>query len=314
MGRSRTHLKSKVLKIIFFGTPDYVFPVLDALHTNFQLVAVVTQEPKQAGRKMEKVASPVESWAKTHGVPVIYNFTSQKLPTADVAVVASFGIIIPVKTIDHFQGRIINIHPSLLPKYRGASPVQAAILSGENETGVTFIQMDEKLDHGPIAQQITEPILPTDTLQTLRARLFQLSAHEVSPLVHRTAEGKLKVTQQDHKCATFTRTIKKEDSYIDPKYIKAAITAKSQSESISFSFLKETSFALTPELIERLVRSMNPWPLVWTHITIGTSKKRLMILQAHVSEGKLLLDQVQLEGKNPVLWKQFTEGYPKARF
>src|SRR5437879_3001617 len=110
-------------KIIFFGTPEYVIPVLESLHKHYKIVGVVTQPPKLVGRKQIRTFSHVDNWAHKHKIPVITSL-SEVLPEAKLGVVASYGKIIPKSVIDHFGSGILNIHPSLLPKYRGASPIQ----------------------------------------------------------------------------------------------------------------------------------------------------------------------------------------------
>src|SRR5688572_6648077 len=112
-----------MLKVIFFGTPDYVLPVLEDLYKYHKLVAVVTQPPRLAGRKQIKTFSPVDHWAHKRKIPV-FTELREKLPEANLGVVAAYGKIIPKHTIEHFTNGILNIHPSLLPKYRGASPIQ----------------------------------------------------------------------------------------------------------------------------------------------------------------------------------------------
>src|SRR5581483_6897875 len=112
-----------MLKVIFFGTPDYVIPILENLHKYYKVVGVVTQPPKLAGRHQEKTFSAVDTWAYKHKLNIIH-FWDQELPPADLGVVASYGKIIPQEIINHFKYGILNIHPSLLPKYRGASPIQ----------------------------------------------------------------------------------------------------------------------------------------------------------------------------------------------
>ena len=289
MGGSRACLTSEIMKIIFFGTPEYVLPVLTALDKVYEVVCVVTQKPKEVGRKKFITRSAVDNWAYKHKIPVLYDF--EKIPPADLGVVAAYGKIIPESIIHNLKFGILNVHPSLLPKYRGASPVQAAILSKDSETGVSIIKMDEEIDHGPIVSQFREDILSDDTTGTLGARLFQRSADVLVALIKPYLEGKIKPRLQNHKEATFTHLIKKQDGFID---------------------LKKTS----PQEAERFIRAMQPWPGAWTQIKLERDKVtkllRLKILKAHLQENELILDEVQLEGKNPVSWKQFKEAYPNA--
>jgi methionyl-tRNA formyltransferase len=286
------------MKIVFLGTPDYVLPVLEALHKKFRgrhgespIAAVVTQRPRPTGRKQLLTYSPVDTWAHKRDIPIYFN--SQDLIKdniqADLGVLAAYGEILPQEVISFFPHGILNIHPSLLPKYRGASPVQGAILNGDHETGVTIMKVDEKMDHGAIVSQFKEDIFPEDTTGTLRERLFNRSTEVICELIEPYLAGKIKAREQNHEEATFTKTLKKEDGFIDLTKIK-------------------------PEEAERFVRAMNPWPSAWTRVKMGSQEKRLRILKASLKEEKLILEEVQLEGKNVVSWKEFKQGYPEAKF
>ncbi|KKS79948.1 MAG: Methionyl-tRNA formyltransferase [Candidatus Woesebacteria bacterium GW2011_GWC1_43_10b] len=213
-------------------------------------------------------------------------------PSCDLGVLAAYGKIIPKDVILNTKYGIFNIHPSLLPKYKGASPVQAAITNGEQTTGVTIIKMDEKLDHGPILSSFREDINPDDTTGSLRERLFQRSAQFVVDLIPNYLSGKIKPKKQDHAKATLTKILKREDGFIDAE-----------------------RFTSEARKVERLIRAMQPWPGAWTYVNLGQNlKKRLKILQAHLENGKLLLDKVQLEGKTPVSFEEFKRGYPDFEF
>ena len=311
------------MKIVFFGTPDYVLPVLAKIHKSFvsgpgksPIVAVVTQNPKPTGRKQILAYSPVDSWAHERSIPVFYSpkeFLKSALK-ADLGILAAYGEIIPKEVINFFPHGILNIHPSLLPKYRGASPVQAAILSGETETGVTIIKIDEFLDHGPIVSQFKEEVSASDTLETLRAKLFERASEVLVKLIEPYLKGKIKKREQNHKEATSSTLVKKEHGFIPSKYLEAALEGKSLKEAWSIPFIKDYSLHPTPYTLDCFIRAMDPWPSAWTTAKIDSNKKRLKILKGHLTEGNLILDLVQLEGKNPVSWKQFKEAYPACRF
>lgn len=285
MGGSGNFMTSDT-KVIFFGTPDYSVPVMDALYKNYKLVAVVTQAAKLVGRKQIRTFSPVDNWAHKRKIPVFTSFEDQ-LPEASFAVVASFGKIIPEKIIKHFPNGILNIHPSLLPKYRGASPIQYQIIDGIKETGVTIIKMDAKMDHGPIISQITDEIKDNDTNETLRKRLFEKSVEILMELLPNYLAGKINPKEQNHDDATFTKMISREEGYVDL-----------QKDDIN--------------LIDRKFRALSPWPGIFTSVKIDDRNLRLKILKMHLDEGKLVLDKVQLEGKKAVLYKQFIQAYPEA--
>lgn len=333
------------MNIIFFGTPDYVVPVLDTLHKTFRpkvgkspIIAVVTQAPKPSGRNKILQYSAVDAWAHKKNIPILFDPEKVKDFDAQIGVLASYGAIIPKSVIDHFPYGIINIHPSLLPKYRGASPVQAAIAAGETQTGSTFMLLDEKLDHGSIVSQFKEEILPDDTAQTLRNRLFERSSDVLTGLIPAYLQGKTKPKAQDHNKAVITRQIKKEDAFIPPEFINASLhglTFRPKGETFSdwkLPFIKDFEFKPAPEAVERFIRAMQPWPVAWTTINVGEGvTKRLIIHKSHLepiighqtpttkhnspnTNHKLVLDEVQLEGKGIVTWQQFSEGYPEANF
>ena len=282
------------MKIVFFGTPDYVLPVLSAIHKKFvtgpgvsPIVAVVTASPKPVGRRQILTYSPIDKWAHEHKIPIFYrakDFLERRIE-ADFGVLASYGEIIPPGVINSFPKGILVIHPSLLPKFRGASPIPAAIINGETKTGVTIFKMDEKVDHGQIISQFKEDILPDDNGETLRNRLFEKSADVLIELIEPYLRNKIVPRVQDDSEATFTKITKKDDGKVD--------LGKDD-----------------PNEIERKLRAFYPWPGVWTLV----NGKRLKILKAHLENGKLIPDEVQLEGKNPVSWKQFNEAYPNLTF
>jgi methionyl-tRNA formyltransferase len=277
------------LKIVFFGTPDYVLPILTSLHKKFvtgpgisPIVAVVTQSPKPMGRKQFLTYTPIDKWAHEHKLPIHHSSRELSIDKVDVdlGILASYGEIIPKEVIKLFPKGILVIHPSLLPKYRGASPVPASIINGDTKTGVTIFKMDEKVDHGQIVSQFKEEIMPTDTGESLRNRLFARSADVLVELIEPYLKGKVIPRPQNDAEATFTKIIVREDGKVDLK-------------------------SDDPITIERKLRAYYPWPGIWTLV----DGKRLKILKAHLENEKLVLDEVQLEGKNPVSWKQFIEAY-----
>ncbi|PIU71772.1 methionyl-tRNA formyltransferase, partial [Candidatus Woesebacteria bacterium CG06_land_8_20_14_3_00_39_27] len=199
------------MKIIFFGTPEYVVPILAKLAKRHEIVAVVTQPPKPVGREQFKKYSPVDDWVYKRDIKILRDLDTKQFPDADLGVCAAYGKIIPQKVIGLFKFGILNIHPSLLPKYRGASPISEAIKNGDTESGVTIIKMDEKMDHGPIITFFKEEILPDDTTESLRERLFERSADVLIQLIPAYISGKVKPKEQNHNEATFTKVLTRED-------------------------------------------------------------------------------------------------------
>jgi methionyl-tRNA formyltransferase len=288
------------MKIVFFGTPEYVLPILTRLHKEFvtgpgksPIVAVVTQSPKPIGRKQYLSYSPIDRWAHEHKISTFYSSADllKAKPDVEIGILASYGEIIKKDVIDLFPQGILVVHPSLLPTYRGASPVPEAIKNGDEITGVTILRMDEKLDHGPIVSQFKEDVLASDTSDVLRNRLFEKSAEVLVETIMPYIQGKIKLKKQDEEAATYTKLVTKQDGFIDLKE-KSGVEA------------------------ERFIRAMHPWPGAWTLLHFpGASEgqaKRLKLLKSHLDEaGKLILDEVQLEGKLPVTAKQFVSAYPQ---
>ncbi|KKP47950.1 MAG: Methionyl-tRNA formyltransferase [Candidatus Woesebacteria bacterium GW2011_GWA1_33_30] len=270
------------MKIVFFGTPDYVLPVLDLLNKYHEIVAVVTQSPKPVGREKTIEYSAVDKWAYKKDIKILSELDIQKFPQAHLGVCAAFGMIIPQTTLDHFKHGILNIHPSILPKYRGASPIQSAITNLDKTTGVSIIKMDEKMDHGPVLSSFKTDILLTDTFETLSVRLFELASEFLINLIPNYSKGKIKLKPQDETQATYCKIIKKQDGFVD---------------------LEKDD----PKQIEAKLRAYYPWPGIWTLLRQDSSgqAKRLKVLKCHLENSELVLDKVQLEGKNPVSFKQF---------
>ena len=321
------------MKIVFFGTPDYVVPILENLHKAFKargespITSVVTQEPKLTGRDQVKTFSPVDKWAYEHKKPIFFDPSDvvNNNISADIGILASYGKIIPESVINHFRYGIVNIHPSLLPLWRGSSPIQASIVSGEKITGVTFMKLDPLLDHGPIISQFKDEILPTDNTFSLRSRLFKRASEAIPSLITAYTAGKIKVKVQEHKQATFTRQLKKEDGFIPPNLVELVIRGQRLEKEWEIPWMKvnDNAYSLqsTADSINNFIRAMDPWPGSWTYVQLNSKSearnpKRLKILKAHVEEKSnvIVLDSVQLEGKSPVTWKQFSEGYPEAIF
>lgn len=297
------------MKIIFFGTPDYVIPILEKLHKYHEIVAVVTQSPKPMGREKKLTYSAVDTWAYKKHIPKFFEYS--ELPDADMGVCASFGMIIPKIILDKFKYGIINIHPSLLPNFRGSSPIQATLISGINPTGVSIIKMSEKMDQGPVLTQFKEEVFEDDTNESLRNRLFEKSAQILVEMIPAYVEGKIKLKHQDEEKATFTTMIKKDDAYIPLEYLKNAMEINLSTEKWNIGFMKNYSVVPNAKTIDQFIKAMGFWPIAWTKITIRGKESRLKILSSHINEesGYLELDEVQLEGKKPASWKQFKGAY-----
>jgi methionyl-tRNA formyltransferase len=236
------------IKIVFFGTPAYAVPSLEALANDarYEIVLVVTQPDRPAGRGRNLQAPPVKLCAERLGIstyqPASLREAAARLPlaaaAADVFVVAAYGLIFGSKTLALPRFACLNLHASLLPAYRGASPVAAAILSGDTITGVSLMMMETGLDTGPVVDRVVVPIAPSDTAESLTARLGDAAAHLVVSSIPEFLRGELQPRPQDVAAATKTRPLIKDDGWLN---------------------WRDTAIHL-----DRRVRAMWPWPRAWT--------------------------------------------------
>ncbi|HUW21626.1 MAG TPA: methionyl-tRNA formyltransferase [Candidatus Bathyarchaeia archaeon] len=291
---------TKKSAIFFFGQDWRSAIILAKIlkSENCRITAVITLPEKSRTGEKKPLPNPVRRLADKYRLAT-FNLTDLSLAImtskyrGDIGILASFGAKIPQEIINLFPKGILVIHPSLLPKYRGTTPVQAAILAGDSETGVTIFKMDKLFDHGPILAQCKEKIRPDDTTPVLQKRLFSLGAEMLIALLSDYLRGKLKLRSQNHSQATCTIRLTRSAGKINWQ---------------------------RPDIeIERLTRAMSPWPGTWTEVKVKSQKtkikeiKRLKILKAHLERNRLVLDQIQLEGKKPVGWAQFQKGYPEAK-
>ena len=297
------HDMAESIRILFLGTPDFAVPSLRALvaQPDMEIVLVVTQPDRPAGRGRALQPPSVKMAALELGLP-IWQPTSLRgaeveerfrLVSPAVGVVVAYGELIPRRLLELVPHGFLNVHPSLLPRYRGASPIQTALLNGDEMTGVTVILLTPELDAGPIVRQVAVPILPEDTGQTLSSRLAALAAEILPETVRDWVKGKIAAVPQDEQQATYTRPLSKEDGRVD--------------------------WSLPAERIERAIRALQPWPCAWTVIR----GRRLILLRAHLTQNEqrlapgclaptstellvgtgscaLALDIVQPEGKKPM--------------
>lgn len=250
------------LRILFYGTSSFAVPALEhLLHAeDMEIVAVVTQPDKPAGRHGELQMSPIKDAAHRHGCP-IKQYASVKDPHVydelaaykpDIAVVVSFGQIIPQRLLDLPRYGSINIHGSLLPRYRGSSPIHAAILAGDTQTGVTIMKMDAKMDHGPILACISESIFADDTVGRLHDRLAEIGGKEIAGVLREYISGQRSPVPQNDDEATYVQLLTREDGAIH------------WTNSAAF--------------IERMLRAYDPWPGTFGFF----EKSRLKVLAGYV--------------------------------
>jgi len=302
------------LRIIFLGTPEFSVPPLEyLLKSEYQVIAVYTQPDKPTGRGRMLEQSPVKKVALKHGVEV---FQPLKLRhpdemdrlanlKPDLILVAAFGQILPRSVLDIPRFGCLNIHPSLLPRFRGATPIPSAILSGDKETGVTIMLMEAGMDTGPVITQIIVGIEPDDTAESLTGRLSKASVRLLGEALPLWFDGSLKSQPQDNSKATYTKPISKEDGLVN--------------------------WQLSAEEISRRVRAFHPWPGCYTF----WQDKSLKLLEAiplfeertrtpgrvialtagqpaavgvETGNGVLGLLRVQLEGKRALTAAEFLPG------
>ena len=302
-------------KIVFMGTPDFAAPSLEALIENaYEVAAVYTQPDREAGRGRHLVASPVKQVAASRGLQVLQPESLKKPGAVEVLtslapgliVVVAYGQILPPDVLAVPGFGCINVHPSLLPKYRGSSPVASVILHGDDATGVTIMLLDAGMDSGPILSQKQLSVSPEDTTGSLTAKLAQIGADLLVETLPLWVEGKIKPQPQDASQATYTKVITKEDGEMDWKI---------------------------PALeLWRRVRAYDPWPgchTLWKGKRLKISQvvhmegsksgevgKVVTLTQGapagvgvQTGDGVLGLFRVQLEGKREMSAQEFIIGH-----
>lgn len=299
------------LKFAFFGSAyfsaDFLEKILvdEELKDYLDVKFVVTQPDKPSGRKQAMTPTPVKQIAKKYGIPVHeYNLEIRQTKTGDkygilkaekidndeylkldLALVYAYGAIISSKIINIPKLGFWNIHPSLLPKYRGTSPMAAPLINGDKTTGITIIKMDSIMDHGPIIAQTMYTINNKDYRSNLEVKLTDLGFKLFKQKIIEGAE-KVELKDQQHEKATFTGKLKKDDGFIEFEKLKKEINE-------------------SPDKLYNLYRGLYSWPGIWTILPNGI---RLKITKMEL-ENKLNILKVQLEGKNEVDLKTFSKAY-----
>lgn len=296
------------IKIVFMGTPDFGIPALRGLADHFDVTGVFTQPDRPAGRGRKPAPPAIKSEAQALGLPVFQPSSLHKpavmdqlsLWDPDLIVVAAYGHILPPSILDFPPHGCLNLHASLLPRWRGAAPINAAILHGDNQTGVTIMKMDRGLDTGPILRQRAVDIGKDDTAGDLFQTLSHLGAQLLVETIPAYVQGGVQPRPQDESLATYAPALDKEDGKL--------------------------SFNRAAEKIARKVRAFHPWPgtfMFW-------EEKRLIIHQAHAedvtspgigvlttygdypavgtAQGVLVLDEVQPAGKRAMAGDAFLRG------
>jgi methionyl-tRNA formyltransferase len=307
-------MKNK-LKIIFAGTPDFAIPVFKALlaDADFEIAAVITQEDKPVGRKQILTPPPVKVLAVENNIKVFQPAKIKDIKdeiaaiAPDFLIVIAYGKLLPEAVLAIPKYGCINVHASLLPRWRGAAVIQAPILAGDTETGVTIMKMDKGLDTGPIIAQMKVNVLKEETAETLHDELANLGATILPETLKAFARGEMELKTQDEKLVTYAAELKKEDGKID--WNKSALE------------------------IERMVRAFYPWPSTFTISDLRFSNKTIKIisvenailpinkfkigevfladkkLAVQTSDGALVIKKLQLEGGKPMGAEEFLRGH-----
>ncbi|HJX03754.1 MAG TPA: methionyl-tRNA formyltransferase [Dehalococcoidia bacterium] len=303
-------------KLIFMGTPEFAVPCLEALidYNDIQIVAVYTQPDKEAGRGRQLTASPVKLLAQTHNLPLLQpdslkNSASLEALQAlhpDIIVVAAYGKIIPVEILAVPPYGYLNLHPSLLPRYRGATPIPAAILNGDGTSGVSIILLDPGMDSGPILKQRKEPVRDDDTADSLGTRLAQIAADLLMEVLPLWLKGKIQPRPQDDSRATYTRPIQKEDGRIDWNQDALLIWRKVRAYAPwpgCFSSWRGKNLKITRAVPLDHVGAAVPGSVITLKGMGGVSAGVVC------GKGVLGLLQLQLEGKREMGAEEFVNGH-----
>ena len=296
--------KVKKLKIIFLGTPEFGATILEGLiKNNYKPVLVITAPDKPVGRKQILTPPPIKIAAEKNKISVLQPIKVLSIKRRlvslkpDLIICAAYGKIISKEILEIPKYGCLNVHPSLLPKYRGASPVQETILNGDKETGVTIILMDEKMDHGKIVSSSKYQVASNIYYKELEKELAELGSNLLVETISKWINGEIEAKTQDESKATYTKIIKKEDGKID--------------------------WSEPAERIEKQIRAFYPWPGSFTFWQKNDKTFRVKFLKADVSKNKissklcfkcgkdyLIIKKLQPEGKKIMAAEDFLRGYP----
>ncbi|MDQ5951387.1 MAG: Formyl trans protein [Patescibacteria group bacterium] len=301
---------SKKISIAVAGSTQRTVLCAEALRTDdrFEVTWVLTPVPKIIGRKKALTQNPLHHWAEAQAVSTI--LLEKKIDNAikdavlasdkvDFLLVVDFGYLVPKWLLELPQRAPLNIHPSLLPRWRGSSPGQFVLLYGEKESAVTLMVMDEDLDSGPVIAQLPFVVQPTWTQTEYYQHSFGLIQEQLPDLIADFAEGKTKAIPQPPFSPTpIARRLSREDGFIEWDSLTQLMTG---STSVVFNPLLNNTVAAhasLADLVSAACKAFTPWPGLWTVV----NDQRLKILSCHAKDQQLVLDEVQLEGKQPTTW------------
>lgn len=299
-------MTTKKKNLVYFGSPDFSANILQALLKDsslpFNVIAVITQPDQPAKRGQKLTPSPVAQLAQQHDLPVYKptklddsNLNHLKILKPDLFLVVAYGKIIPQSWLDTPSLGTFNLHFSLLPQYRGGLCVSEAIKNADPHTGVTLIQLDADMDHGPIVAQTNQTIDINDNVTDLLTKLTSTGIILLQQQLPLIAFKKHSLTPQDHSQTTYTpltSTRTKKSAFIPWNTIKLALKGKRSLKT------------------HHLISSLNPQPGAWTKITSNQKEYTLKIIRTHLDQNKLVIDTIQLPSRQPTSWQSFLSGHP----
>ena len=305
--------------VVFFGTPRFAVPtlqhVLDSSHT---VAGVVTQPDRPRGRGQKVSDAPVKTLALEHNIPVFQPDRLKPPEVAeqlrawrpDVAVVAAYGRIIPEHLLTIPRLGMINVHASLLPKYRGAAPVHRAVMNGDSETGVTIMRVVKELDAGPMFAKVTRPIGPDETSDVVEDALAGLGAQLLGAVLAQMAAGTAREEPQDDTQATYAPRLTKEEGLIDWSQSGAAIHNRVRGLHPwphAHTFLRGTRLIIRRTRVDLAERKAPPYERGGTVLTVEPEA-----IHVATGDGELAIVEVQPEGRRPMSVRDFTAGHRLA--
>jgi methionyl-tRNA formyltransferase len=295
------------VRLVFFGSPAFALPSLEALHgAGDDIGLVVTQPDRPAGRGQKTTPPPVAAYAREHNLP-LWQTSSLRGDAADARlrsvhadgmVLAAFSALVPRNVLEMTSGGILNVHPSLLPRWRGAAPIQAALLAGDSGTGVTIMRLVEALDAGPILLQQLVPIAPQDDYLTLEPRLAAIGAR----LLMRALRERPAPVAQDDAQATHSRRIAREDARID--WNRPAESIWNQVRAYRGWPQAHTAYD------GKQLKVLRAWPVDGNTAEPGAVQPVLGVPRVATGNRWLRLDEVQLEGRRAMTGADLLRGYP----
>ncbi len=303
------------MNVAFFGTSNRSIPILNSLkNSNYNLALCITKPDVKVGRKQILKPTAVKVWAEENRVDFVTTDslkpgTTEHIKTAlvernvELGIVADFSFIIPEEIFELPKHKILNIHFSLLPKYRGASPVQFAILNQDNVTGISYQVIVRAMDAGPLIHQSEHELLGTETTEFLYTELFEKAGKELPKVIEKYISGDFNVIHQEGSEITYTYS---------PSHPKSTHIFKEDAE---------INWDTDIKTIDASVRAFNPWPIAWTTLDklcnyfgkecTKNPELRVKIYKTNIKNNELFIEEIQVEGKNKQSFEDFKNGYLK---